>query len=98
MKSLSRSTPLVRTNSSNGGHPSVYMWLSIVSAVISSALGYTVTWDSKSERVGGDSAWSVADDETESSTSSDRVDDDAGDVSLFAPRLSPFSWICDKSF
>lgn len=39
IKSLNRSTPLVRTNSSNGGQPSVYMWLSIVSAVMSSALG-----------------------------------------------------------
>ena len=39
MKSLNRSTPLVRMKMSSGGQPAVYMWLVRVSVVMVSGLG-----------------------------------------------------------
>lgn len=45
MKSLSRVTPLVRTKMSRGGSSRVYVWLSIVSAVIVSGFGYRAAAD-----------------------------------------------------
>ena len=45
MKSLSLSTPLVRTNMSRGGSPAVYMWSVKVSVVMVSGSGYLVVCD-----------------------------------------------------
>jgi hypothetical protein len=93
MKSLSLTTPLVRINKSSGGQPAVYMFASIVSAVIVSAFWYIAPLE-----VGGDSGCNVADDDTESSTSSEREEDGAGDVSLIAVRLSPLWCLWARSF
>jgi hypothetical protein len=85
MKSLSLSTPLVRTNRSKGGLSDVYMWLVIVSAVIVSTFGYMVTLSELPDLRGGESGCSVVVDEAESSRSSDR-DDGGGDDSLIDDR------------
>lgn len=67
MKSLSLSTPLVRTKMSKGGSPAVYMWFVIISAVMVSGSGRFAGLDKL--RADGDSGWcSVAEEETESST------------------------------
>lgn len=74
MKSLSLSTPLVRTKMSRGGSPAVYMWLVNISEVMVSGSGRFAGLDKL--RDDGDSGWcSVAEEETESSTATS-----AGDV------------------
>lgn len=45
MKSLSLSTPLVRTNMSRGGSPAVYMWSVKVSVLMVSGSGYRAVCD-----------------------------------------------------
>jgi hypothetical protein len=97
MKSLSLSTPLVRTNKSNGGLPEVYMWLVIVSAVIVSAFGYIVMPAESSDFRGGESGCSVVVEEAESSRSSDR-DDGGGEDSLIDDSPSLTSPCLDSIF
>lgn len=73
MKSLSRSTPLVRTNMSRGGSPALYMWFVNISEVMVSGSGKFLGLDKL--RDGGDSGWcSVAEDEPESSIPSSAGD------------------------
>lgn len=78
MKSLNRLTPLVRMNMSSGGHPAVYVWLLIVSAVI---VSLSLNWGVFVFPLGaarGESGFRVVDD-MESSTSDLEVG--SGDVS-----------------
>lgn len=72
MKSLSLSTPLVRTNRSRGGSPAVYIWLSSVSGVMVSGSGNLVVFDRSRADVDGESGRCrvAEDEEIESSTPS----------------------------
>jgi len=98
MKSLSLSTPLVRTKRSSGGLPAVYMWLVIVSAVMVSAFGYMVTPPAPSDFRGGESGCSVVVDEAESSRSSDRDEGGGGEDSLIDDSTSELSPCFDNIF
>lgn len=72
MKSLSRSTPLVLTNRSNGGSWAVYMCFSRSSTVIVSGFGSAVESADPflaRRRGGGESGGSVVDDESSASSS-----------------------------
>lgn len=86
MKSLSLSTPLVRTIMSKGGSPAVYMWFVSISDVMVSGSGNLVVFDALG--VEGESGWlSVADDDTESSTPSRAGDGGKEGVSSIEGRL-----------
>lgn len=99
MKSLKRSTLLVRIRISTGGSPAVYMWLSRVSAVIDSGFGRTAAPVASPPVLrGGEPGGSVVVDETESSCSSERVMEGAGDVSLIVDSVSGLSSFLDRIF
>lgn len=90
MKSLSRVTPLVRMNMSSGGSSRVYVWLSIVSAVIVSGFGYLQAEAAGFvvDCSGGESGSSAVVDDTDPSTSDFAVG--SGDVS----RVGVVEWPC----
>ena len=90
MKSLSRSTPLVRTNISNGGSSDVYMCLSMVSAVIVSGLGRVFRAERlRPVNVGDmDSGESVGDEAFSSLSSASDLEEGEGDASLMVGKGS----------
>lgn len=93
MKSLSRSTPLVRINMSRGGSPAVYMRLSKVSGVMVSGSGSLVAFNIP--RVDGEPGeLRVADDEeTESSTPSRAGEDGTEGASSIGGRSGLVSFL-----
>ncbi len=73
------------------------MWLLMVSGVMVSALGYIAILDGP-DLTDEDSGWRVVEDETESSTSSDRDGEGSGEDSLMEDRDSDLSTCFDRIF
>lgn len=103
MKSLRRSTPLVRTKSSSGGSDAVYMWSLRVSVVMDSGLGRWLVDEERVRRLGeGESGGRVVDDESPASSSLSMLVSSGTSSSSSASRMVgrgslPSSWL-DRIF